>query len=148
MNYAYLHIVLTHIPVVAFPVLTSLLIVSMVYKNKSMKKIVLIFMMLMGSIAVPVYLTGEPAFNAIDNYPGVRENVVEPHQEMGEKALVVLVIEILVILSILIFEIKSLEFVNVALAVFASMALIYTAYLGGKIRHTEARVPIFRQLNN
>lgn len=148
MNYAYIHILLTHIPVVAFPVLNILLIISLIYKNKFMKKIILIFMVLIGSFVVPVYLTGEPAFNAIDNYPGVRENIVEPHEEMGKKALVIVSLEIITIIAAFFVEKNFLEFANLALAFLASLALIYTAYLGGKIRHTEARISIFHQLNN
>lgn len=152
MNYAHLHLILNHIPVVALPLATLFLLFAFVKKNQQMKKFSLLMLILIGLVTLPVYFTGEPAEKLIEDFPQVTEDVIHPHEEMGEKALIISLIAAALAVSALVVvkdEKRNQQLVAVTLVVaaFGSMTLGYTGYTGGQIRHTEARQPLFQPLN-
>ena len=152
MNYAHLHLILNHIPIIAFPLATAFLLFAFVKKNQQMKKFSLVMVILIGLLTLPVYYTGEPAEEAIEDFPGVTEAVISPHEEMAEKALIISLIAAAFAVSALVIvqnEKRNQQLVGatLAVAVFGSMALGYTSYLGVQIRHTEARQPLFKPVN-
>jgi uncharacterized membrane protein len=144
MNYAHLHLILNHIPIVALPLATAFLLFAFVKKNQQMKKFSLVVLVLIGLVTLPVYFTGEPAEHMLDGVPSVTEDVIEPHEEMGEKALIISLIASALAVSALVIvkdekRNQQLVVATLLVAIFGSMALGYTGYTGGKIRHTEAR---------
>ncbi len=152
MNFAHLHLILNHIPVVGIPFLTLFLIFAFIKKNEQMKKFSLVLLCLIGLVILPVFFTGEPAEDLIEDFPGVTEEIILPHEEMGEKSLVIcLVASVLALSSLVIIKNEKLNhqlvMVTIGLAVLSSMSLLYTANLGGQIRHTENRTPLFKPVN-
>ncbi len=152
MNYSHLHLILNHIPIIALPLATLFLLFAFVKKNQQMKKFSLVMLILIGLVAVPAYFTGEPAEGIIEDFPGVTESVIHPHEEMGEKALIISLVAAALAVSALVIvkdEKRNQQLVAATLVVaaFGSMALGYTGYLGGQIRHTEARQPLFQPVN-
>ena len=97
----------------------------------------------MALVAIPVFLTGEPAEESVENLPGVSEAIIGQHEEAAELAFWVM--EALGVFSLFAFFIKGEggrkavvgATFALSLATFGLMA--YTGYLGGQIRHTEIR---------
>lgn len=152
MNFAEIHLMLNHIPIIALPLVSVFLLFAFIKKNALMKKISLVMLILIGLVTLPVYFTGEPAEGIIEDFPGVTESVIKPHEEMGEKALILALIASGLAISALVFvknekRNHQLTVATLSVAVIGSMALVYTGYLGGQIRHTEVRVPLFQPVN-
>lgn len=144
MNQAHLHLIMNHIPVVGVPLAAILLGYGLKFKNPAVFRAALVFLAALALMALPVFLTGEPAEDLAENLPGVTEAVIEPHEDAGKVAM---------ILSLVTGSFAALAFsfkrdegkqillgkVTLILACAATIALGYTANLGGKIRHTEIR---------
>ncbi len=144
MIYAPIHLMINHIPVIALPLNLLFLVFSVYKKNKQMKKFSLLILIFIGLTILPVYFTGEPAEHEIEDFPAVNEAVIHPHEEMAEKTLAILLLTSVTALATLAFERneklnRQLTYTTIGLAIIGSMSLIYTASLGGKIRHTETR---------
>lgn len=148
MNYAHLHLILNHIPVVALPLATLFLAFAVYKKNIQMKIFSLMILICVGLVTVPTYFTGEPAEHMIEDFPGVRENVISPHEEGAEKVLIVVLVMSATAIAALALQKnqkrhEQLVIAVLCLAAFGSAGLMYTGYTGGQIRHTEARLPVF-----
>jgi hypothetical protein len=99
----------------------------------------------MALAAIPVFLTGEPAEEAVEKLPGVSESFLELHEEAAEIAIWLMGITGLVSLVALVMQKKQSAKANAAfilaciLSAFAFASMAQTGYYGGKIRHTEIR---------
>src|SRR5688572_25723791 len=86
MNYTHLHLLLTHFPIIGSIAGTLLLLYGILKKNSVIKEVSLGLIVIMSLIAIPVFLTGEPAEETVENIPGVLETIVEDHEEAAEIA--------------------------------------------------------------
>lgn len=99
----------------------------------------------MALIAIPVFLTGEPAEDKIENLPGVVESIIEQHEEMAEIAFWTmlaagLIAGITIALQLLQNKMaKSFVMISVLISLVSFGLMARTGYLGGQIRHTEIR---------
>ncbi len=144
MNYAHIHLILNHLPVITIPFATVFLIFSIYKKNNQVKMFSLLVLAIACLSSVPVYYTGEPAEHAIEDIPSVTESVIHPHEEMAEKSLILSLVTMAAAIAAIALtknekRNRQLTYLTVGLALFTSMALGYTASLGGQIRHTETR---------
>ncbi len=145
MNYAYLHLVLVHIPVIGAIFGTLLLVLAIARNNGELKRVSLGVFVVIAVIAIPVYFTGEPAEELVENLPGVSESIIDQHEEAGLVSLVV--IEILGAISLgglfLFHRSKHIPRLFVMTTLILSIGsgglMGWAANLGGKIRHTEIR---------
>lgn len=142
MNLAYLHLVLNHIPLIGVPIALIFLIYGMFVNNRGVQRFALFILMGLAAVALPVFLTGEPAEHLVENLPGVSEGLIESHEEAAELSLVLtLLTSAVAFLGLWIrSNSKAARLVNMGVIGIASLAvvsLLYTANLGGKVRHTE-----------
>ena len=142
MNLAYMHLILNHIPMIGMPVALIFLLYGFYFKNPSSQRFSLFVLIALSALVVPVYLTGEPAEEVVEHLPGVVESVIESHEEAAEVSLVLTLITGLTAFVALWFhkderKSRALNLAVVACASVAVASLVYTANLGGKIRHTE-----------
>lgn len=99
----------------------------------------------MALIAIPVFLTGEPAEEKIENLPGVVESIIEQHEETAEIAFWTmlaagLIAGITIALQLLQNKMaKSFVMISVLISLVSFGLMARTGYLGGQIRHTEIR---------
>lgn len=145
MNWAHVHLVLNHVPImgVLFGLLT--LGVAWIKNSKELKILSLGFFVLAAILTIPVYFTGEPAEEAVEHLAGVAESVIEQHEEAAEVSFIITGILGAIALAGLVLFWNSPHiphwFVTgvliLALVVGGSMA--WTANLGGQIRHSEIR---------
>lgn len=144
MSPVHFHLMLNHLPVVGTVFAALLLGYALIVHSDPVKKIALGTFVLIALLAVPAYLTGEPAEEIAERLPGVTETAIEQHEEAAQIAFASsLVVGALAITGLAIFRTKAvprLFAVSVlALSVVAMAALAWTANLGGKVRHTELR---------
>ena len=144
MNFAHLHLMLNHLPVVGIPVALAFLLYGLKVKNTSLQRFSYLILIALAAVVIPVYLTGEPAEELVEHLPGVAESLIEAHEEAAEISLVLTLVLGAGALAALVFQRNPrkgslLGWGVVVLALFAISSLLYTANLGGKIRHTELR---------
>lgn len=142
MNFAHIHLILNHIPMLTMPVVLVFFVFAIWTKNKSVEKFSLVLLILTALMVVPVYLTGEPAEKVVKNFIELSEPLVKAHEDSAELSLLfTLMAGVMAFVSILIEKkLKDLRLVN-AIVVFTTLLAVsslgYTANLGGKIRHSE-----------
>lgn len=142
MNLAYLHLILNHIPMIGMPVALTFLLYGIYSKNQSAQRFSLFVLIALAALVVPVYLTGEPAEEVVEHLPGVVESVIESHEEAAEVSLVLTLIAGFAAFVAIWFQrdVRKSRLLNlgvVGCACLAVASLVYTANLGGKIRHSE-----------
>lgn len=144
MNFAHIHLILNHIPVIGIPIALVFLIHGFLAKNSSSQRFALFVLVALAVVALPVYFTGDPAEKVVKHLPEVSKSFIEPHEDAAQISLTLtlaLGFEALVALFFQKDEKKArlLNFTVMILAAIATLSLLYTANLGGKIRHTELR---------
>ena len=98
----------------------------------------------MALLAIPAYVTGEPAEEIAEKLPGVSEQVIDPHEDAAKLALgATLAVGAVALAGLVAFRARALPLAFslglLALAVVAAGTLGWTANLGGRIRHPEIR---------
>lgn len=146
MNSAHLHLMLTHAPVFGTIFGLALLLLGVVRKSEDIKRLSLLVFIITGILALPTYLTGEPAEKQLKAlFPTTPLETAEQHEEIAILALVaVMFVGVLALAGSIIFQKgKTLPgwFTNLVLvlAIISTATLAWTANLGGKVRHTEIR---------
>ncbi|KRT65544.1 MAG: hypothetical protein XU11_C0024G0007 [Candidatus Dadabacteria bacterium CSP1-2] len=145
MNWAHVHLIINHIPVIGIGLLILLFIVAMVRKNKGLITVALAFIILISLATIPVYLTGEPAEEVVEDMPGISEELIEEHEEQAEIAFILVEVAGGLALITLIARRYS-DNLGQRLVILTLLVLIvsggligWTANLGGKIHHEEIR---------
>lgn len=145
MNWAHVHLIINHIPVIGIGLLILLFIVAMVRKNKGLITVALAFIILISLATIPVYLTGEPAEEVVEDMPGISEELIKEHEEQAEIAFIFVEVAGGLALITLIARRYS-DKLGQRLVILTLLVLIvsggligWTANLGGKIHHEEIR---------
>lgn len=144
MNSSQVHLALTHMPVILSLVGLVVLAVAMLKRNDTLTKTAFYLLLFAGLSAIPVFLTGEGAEEAVEHLPGVSETVIEEHEDLAKMAFAVVSAAALLSLAGLLLYgkagirrwIRPLIFL---LALVTVGIMIVTAHLGGQVRHTEIR---------
>lgn len=142
MNPAHLHLMLTHLPVVGTLFAILLLALSLLKKSDALKQAALGALVLVGLLAIPVFLTGEPSEDIVERLPGVSEPLLEQHEEAGEISLIMaLAVGAVSLLGFFFRRGVPQGFAAFVLvvALISQGSLIWTSRLGGKMRHSELR---------
>ncbi|HMQ90856.1 MAG TPA: hypothetical protein PKB07_24825 [Flavilitoribacter sp.] len=148
MNATHLHLVLNHFPIVGTLVGIGVIFYGYIRQSDETKRAALWIWVLMAAIAVPVFLTGEPAEESVEELAGVSEAMIHSHEEAAELAIWVMgVLGVVSLLGLLASRrpsgvSKSLFLVSALLSVIAFGVMARTGYLGGQIRHSEIRTTV------
>jgi len=145
MNDAHLHLLLNHLPILG--VLFGLLILTSGFflKNKAVKQTALGLFVLSAILAIPAYLTGEPAEEMVEGLPGVTESLIESHEDLANIFLWMVGALGLFSLATFYADFKSKRiaptlFVLTFVAAIGTMVFAQQVGVsGGEIRHTEIR---------
>jgi hypothetical protein len=142
MNAAHIHLMMTHVPLIGTFAGLGLLAFGLARKSQELKKAALGILVIAALIAVPVYLTGEPAEDLLEAVTGVSHASIERHEEAATIAFATLVALGAIALVGLIWRRKQAIpgwFLSLALAgsIVSAGMMAWTANLGGKVRHTE-----------
>lgn len=145
MNSTYLHLLLNHFPIIGTLMGSGLLLWGIIKKQAQTQSVAAGILFLMAIIALPVYLSGEPAEETVENLPGISETMMELHEESANLAIWIMGITgIISLVAIILHRQKQaisgkaylLAFI---LSVVTFGAMVRTGYYGGRIRHSEIR---------
>jgi len=145
MNGAQVHLLLNHLPVLGALFTFLLLLWGVVRRNETIQKTAFAAMVIVGLSAIPVYLSGEPAEEVIEDMPGVEEAYIEEHETMGKFALWAgIALGVAAIAGIGVVAVRPASITSAAVVLLVLNALVfgvmaYTAHTGGQIRHPEIR---------
>ena len=148
MNWAHLHLMLNHIPVLGAFLITISLALATYRRNETITLLCLQIIVVIGIFTLGAYFTGEPSEDAIEHLPGVTEAFINAHEKAALYGLVAT--ELLALLSLLglfVFR-RGLKSPTSLLKPLFLLSLVnigvmtWTANLGGLIRHTELRVSV------
>ncbi len=145
MNGAHLHLILNHFPIVGLIFSVILLAAALYRKSPELTRAAAVAFVAIAVVAIPVYLTGEPAEEIVEHMPGVAEDILERHETAGLVSLIAL--ELLGAVALLGLVVSRgaqtlprwLGPTLMALAVAVTAWVGWTANLGGQITHEEAR---------
>jgi glucan phosphoethanolaminetransferase (alkaline phosphatase superfamily) len=145
MSWAHIHLALNHVPVIGLLIALLLLAVASLRRSTELTRVSYALLVLLAATAVVVYFTGEPAEELIENLPGFSEAIVEEHEEVALIATIGMVILGLVALVGLI-RFRAARIAPawygrgvLLLALLMGGVMVWTANLGGQIRHSEIR---------
>ena len=145
MNWAHVHLILNHIPLLGIGFSILLVIIAMFRRSSELINVALIFVILVALWAIPVYLTGEPAEEVVENLPGISEQLIEEHEEQAELAFIFIEVTgglALISLFARWYSDKLGQKLTVLTLLFLIVSgglMAWTANLGGKINHPEIR---------
>ncbi len=145
MDSTHIHLLLNHFPVIGTLIGSGLLVWGIFRKQINLQISASVILALMAVIAIPVYLTGEPAEETVEELPGVSESLIEQHESAATLAIWIMIIAGVLALAALIFnrlrkkQAGVLFIITALCAVFSFAAMARTGYYGGQIRHTEIR---------
>lgn len=143
MNATHFHLLLNHFPIIGTLIGTIILVYGFITKELKIKILSAYIIAAMALLAVPVYLTGEPAEETVEHISGISEINIELHEEAAEFAIVLMSITgLLALISIIITkkipaQFHKSFFVLIVFSFFSFAAMARVGYLGDKIRHTE-----------
>lgn len=143
MNYAHLHLVLNHVPVVGTAFALALIFFAVLRNSDELRRASLLAVFVVALVAVPAFLTGEPAETAVERLPGVAASNISAHETAAGISLAFLGLAGLIALAGLTMfrgaaAIPRRFFTAFALLVIVVCGLMaWTANLGGQIRHPE-----------
>jgi hypothetical protein len=143
MNAAHLHLITSHAP--AFAILFGLILwlAGLALRSVDFRRAALLLFVLAGLLSAPAFLSGKPAFRAIQAMPGLNRDATDQHEEVAVLAFAVTALLGLGSLSGLVAFRRSGALPRwfgglILTGALASGALMgWTASLGGKARHTE-----------
>ena len=143
MNPVHLHLMLNHAPLFGSVVSLVLLFFALWRQSDELKKIALALIVLTALITLPVYLTGEPAEDIVEPFPGVVRSAIDSHEDAAKIAFVCMLgTGAMALFGLWIFRGRrfvagwfttSLLIVLLVTGLFMARA----ANLGGKVRHPE-----------
>jgi hypothetical protein len=143
MDSTHIHLLLNHFPIIGTLIGGSVMFWGMARNQKAIKAVAAVIIIAMTVMTIPVYLTGEPAEERVENIPGISESALKEHEEAAELAIWVMAAAGIASLAALLLQYRSSSIIPFSVATlltllaFAAMARV--GYLGGQIRHTELR---------
>jgi uncharacterized membrane protein len=148
MNFAHLHLLLNHFPTIGFAIGLGLFFVAIAGKNNHVKQAGLGIFFLVALLTIVVYVSGNAANVAIRNLSGVRNDLIETHEDAALLAYVFMEITgLLAFLGLWQFRrtARTAHWNSPAVLLFSIVTfglMARAANLGGEIRHPEIREAI------
>jgi hypothetical protein len=143
LNWPHIHLVLTHIPVIGIGVVVALLLTGRARGSRELEWVSLQMFVALALLSISVFLTGSPASHQIREMPGISRQTIHIHSRAADFAFWSM--ELLGVLSLgVLVRFRSpgtvptrLTTALLALALLVLGLMIWTAGLGGRIRHPE-----------
>lgn len=143
LNWAHIHLVLTHIPVIGIGVVIAFLLAGMARRSREIKWVSLQMFVVLALLCIAVYLTGSPASHQMREMSGISRDTIHHHSSVADFAFGGM--EVLGALSLgALVKFRNAAAIPVrfvtallGLALVVLILMIWTANLGGRIRHSE-----------
>ena len=144
MNLAHVHLLLNHLPPLGVLFGFLLLAAAVARKSGELIRASLVTFVLVALLAIPTYLTGEPAEEIVEDMPGVSMMDITAHEESAEASLIAaLVLGVLSCFKLVFYRgretPRGIAVATLALALVVTVMMAWTAHLGGLVHHAEIR---------
>ena len=143
VNWAHVHLVLTHVPVIGIAAVAAFLMVGKFRGSREIEWVSLQLLVALAIFSIAVYLSGSPASHQMRELPGISRDVIHRHSSAADFAFWSLEILGAASLGAMVkyrspaAVPKRVIDVLLALAVVVLILMTWTANLGGRIRHPE-----------
>lgn len=141
MNPAHAHLILNHLPLFGALFVAALMAVSVARKSSELARVALYFAVATSLLAIPTFITGQYSEEIAESLPEVSEFFIEDHEDAALVALEAC--GVLALAGLVVHrrgDIPRWLAISVLVGLIISFGLtVWTANLGGQIRHTEAR---------
>ena len=139
MNFAYLHLVVNHVPIVGFGFAVAIYFAGLFLRKPDIERTGLVAFVVCALAAAAAFYTGEPAEEIAEGIPGVSETSIEEHEEWAERAYALAAVTGVLAALAWTGAVRhpSLKVGLGAAAVATTVACGITGKAGGEIRHTE-----------
>src|SRR5688500_9804157 len=81
MSTVHVHLILNHFPIVRAVLGVLLIGLAWLRRSNALGKAAMGLFVLLGILSIVVFLTGEPAEEAVEALPGISESLMEQHEE-------------------------------------------------------------------
>jgi hypothetical protein len=145
MNWAHLHLALNHIPVVGLGFGLVVFGIGLAKKHRVVQRTGLGLLIASALLTIPVYLTGEPAEEQVEQVAGISEDLIEQHEDAAKVSFIAVGVLGVVALGGLLLSRRGanlppwLGILILLLSFGVSGSMAWTANLGGRIHHPEIR---------
>jgi uncharacterized membrane protein len=145
MNWAYIHVIINHFPIVGVIIGTLILVAGMFLNNEGIKISglgTIVFATIMSIIA---YMTGDPAGETLSGFPEIAKSLISRHENIATIGMYLMVpaglLAAVTLYSIYKKEryVRFLLIITLVLLLINCAAMGYVGHTGGQIRHTEFR---------
>ena len=153
MNDAQLHLVFTHLPIIGLGFGILLNLVAILRKSQELQKLTLWYYLLLGVFALLAYLTGDDAGKMMQTYPGITEDIIEPHENFALFFFIgLMVTSALAMVGLYITKtkvqfLKKFNLILLIAALLLSILAVKTGSTGGAIRHIEIKQGEYKKVN-
>ncbi len=142
MDPVHFHLLFNHVAILSAVFSVLIFAAGLLFSERVLVRTALFGFIFSALISIPVFLTGEPAEEIVEDMPGITHEIIHSHEEAAEFS--IWMIEILGLISLVaLFAAEKFQRVLTTLivifAIVATSTLIYTGMEGGKIRHSEIR---------
>ena len=142
MNWAHVHLMLNHLPVLGTIFGLALLAWAVIRRNETLQRAALATFVLAALAAIPVFLTGEPSEKLVEDLAGTAEAAIEAHEAAAVIALIAIeALGAMAMAALVLFRKRALPRPLAGAALVFALAtagwMAQTANLGGRIRHDE-----------
>jgi hypothetical protein len=143
MSPVQVHLFITHLPVFGLFFAFLALIFGLIKHNKDVTTTALAILIISVAGGVIAFQTGEPAEDAVEKIANVSHDAIEAHEESAEFTVILFYILSLIGVVGLWFHLaekrfaKQVLYLLLLINILTFAAVIRTASLGGKVRHTE-----------
>jgi uncharacterized membrane protein len=141
---AHIHLALCHVPIMAILFGLGWLAYGVWRGSRDIQKAALVMFVMAAVLAVPLYLTGGTASGVIKGLPGFSDHILEQHQAAAGVTLAgCIVLGFAALAGLILFRGRDVAgwfgVLILAGALVVGGLVVWTANLGGQIRHSEIR---------
>jgi uncharacterized membrane protein len=143
MDAVHLHLILNHVPALGVVFAGLLLGTALWHRSPQFQRVALAMMVGSALVAVPVYLTGDGAEEAVEHIAGVADAAIDRHEDAAAaSAVAIAILGGLALAGVVVFRratgVPTVFAAGLLVLTLTTTGLFaWTGYLGGQIRHTE-----------
>lgn len=145
MNSAQIHLFFSHFPIVGLAFAILLTLYAFFNKSRELERLSLWFYLVLGIFALVAYLSGDGAEKIMETYPGITEDIIEPHENIALFFFIGLMITAGIAMTGLYMTktkenlLKRFSLILLIAGILLGILAGFTGSTGGAIRHTEIK---------
>lgn len=143
MSFAHIHLLLNHVPTVGFSIGLALFMVALAGRNHELQRAGLVIFFLTAALTIATYVSGNDAYEALKETPGLSEPLMKAHESAALIAFILMQAAGFFSWVGLWVSARSHRIANWNLGVVLVLAIVTfgfmarAANIGGEIRHPE-----------